>query len=520
MVFHDAEISGAIGADNFVSGLVGWHIDRNGNIEAETLHLRAALEVDELRINRQQAQEGDTIFSDNDQIEAVEKVIDETDQSVSYILTLKEKWEGYFTAQQYGNIIRGKINTLAAKEAGVSDYSGDEYASSQRTDAGGNKYYTSFMRCIATHNTAPSLLDVNQIQVVLYGDSDVPMTKNYPPCSLMAIARWGGFLDPDEQGISADEKEQRRRRQSLFMLSTSDGRIVKLIGVNKPILENWNFGTTLGELPEFVKNYGNVRERIIEGRDYLYAQGVVVGDFIKVDINGAPVATVVDCGEWIDGSRTEPLTIKVWDAQQQRYVDHVLTFPIPSSEYNNPSSLYIGHGIYFYNKFNALTQQYETHKVRHDGGTWQCLQSQPVIESGVAHYYPPKWNSPYWMLVDGNDNLTIEFVSSKGYSFRRGYVDTVITPHLFYGNVDISGEVDAKYWNWTRTEEHPTQADIDRDETWNALHTGTVTQSKTLHITNNDIPPTWSSANKVIFTLTITINDGKTTRIVENQIIT
>ena len=57
------------------------------------------------------------------------------------------------------------------------------------------------------------------------------------------------------------------------------------------------------------------------------------------------------------------------------------------------------------------------------------------------------------------------------------------------------------------------------DESWDAQHTGLVTGIKTLHLTNNDMPQTWSSANKAIFTCTVSVNDGKTTRIVDNQII-
>ena len=100
--------------------------------------------------------------------------------------------------------------------------------------------------------------------------------------------------------------------------------------------------------------------------------------------------------------------------------------------------------------------------------------------------------------------------------FRRGAVDTVVTPHLFYGNVDITNDVAAEYWKWEReSESGKTQA----DETWDAQHTGLVTGVKTLHLTNNDMPATWSSADKAIFTCTVSVNDGKTTRIVDNQII-
>lgn len=480
VIFHDK-----IQSPQFEEGLYtgrGWRIDNLGNAEFESARVRSFLEIVELIVNRLQAQEGDTLFTDNDQIEKVDVIEDETDHSISYILTLKEKYQGYVTGQMYGNVVKGIINTLAAKQAGVSDYE----STSVEVD-GENKYYTSWMRVIGTHNTNVNL-GVNQIQVVLYGDDFVPAGRNFAPCELMTIARWGCVdysdpEDPDYETIRASII----RRQRMFMISTTDGRVVKYTGVDSPILKNGNYGVTIGELPEFVKNYPDVRailDQVGEHTDWLYAQGIVVGNYIKVDREGLPVPVTVFCGEWVDGSQVA-----------------------------NPSP---GQGIYFYNEYNEDTQQYEIHEVRHNGGRWQCLQHQPVISGGVATYYEPKWNSPYWRLVDGNDNLTIEFVSSKGYSFRRGNVDTVITPHLFYGNVDITNDVAAEYWNWTRESESGKTV---ADESWDAQHTGLVTGIKTLHLTNNDMPQTWSSANKAIFTCTVSVNDGKTTRIVDNQII-
>ena len=515
VIFHDK-----IQSPQFEEGLYtgrGWRIDNLGNAEFESARVRSFLEIVELIVNRLQAQEGDTLFTDNDQIEKVDVIEDETDHSISYILTLKEKYQGYVTGQMYGNVVKGIINTLAAKQAGVSDY----VSTSVEVD-GANKYYTSWMRVIGTHNTNINL-GVNQIQVVLYGDNYVPAERNFAPCELMTIARWGcvDYSDPEDPDYETI-KASIIRRQRMFMISTTDGRVVKYTGVDSPILKNGNYGVTIGELPDFVKEYTEVKkvlDRVGEHTDWLYAQGVVVGNYVKINREGLPVPVTVFCDEWIDGqNRTEPLTIQVWDAQQQQYVDHVLTFPIPSTEYNNPESLYIGHGIYFYNQYNALTQQYEIHEVRHNGGRWQCLQNQPVVSGGVATYYNPKWNSSYWRLVDGNDNLTIEFVSSKGYSFRRGAVDTIITPHVFYGNVDITDEIAAEYFTWTRYEQRNedlpnpyTQA----DEAWNSAHE----QQKTLHLTNKDMPNTWSTQNKIIFTCTVVINDGKTTRIVDNQIV-
>lgn len=480
VIFHDK-----IQSPQFEEGLYtgrGWRIDNLGNAEFESARVRSFLEIVELIVNRLQAQEGDTLFTDNDQIEKVDVIEDETDHSISYILTLKEKYQGYVTGQMYGNVVKGIINTLAAKQAGVSDYE----STSVEVD-GSNKYYTSWMRVIGTHNTNVNL-GVNQIQVVLYGDNFVPAGRNFAPCELMTIARWGcvDYSDPEDPDYESI-KASIIRRQRMFMISTTDGRVVKYTGVDSPILKNGNYGVTIGELPEFVKNYPDVRailDQVGEHTDWLYAQGIVVGNYIKVDREGLPVPVTVFCGEWVDGSQVA-----------------------------NPTP---GQGIYFYNEYNEDTQQYEIHEVRHNGGRWQCLQHQPVVSGGVATYYEPKWNSPYWRLVDGNDNLTIEFVSSKGYSFRRGNVDTVVTPHLFYGNVDITNEVAAEYWNWTRESESGKTV---ADESWDAQHTGLVTGIKTLHLTNNDMPQTWSSANKAIFTCTVSVNDGKTTRIVDNQII-
>lgn len=476
VIFHDK-----IQSPQFEEGLYtgrGWRIDNLGNAEFESARVRSFLEIVELIVNRLQAQEGDTLFTDNDQIEKVDVIEDETDHSISYILTLKEKYQGYVTGQMYGNVVKGIINTLAAKQAGVSDYE----STSVEVD-GENKYYTSWMRVIGTHNTNVNL-GVNQIQVVLYGDNFVPAGRNFAPCELMTIARWGcvdysDSEDPDYETIKASII----RRQRMFMISTTDGRVVKYTGVDSPILKNGNYGVTIGELPEFVKNYPDVRailNQVGEHTDWLYAQGVVVGNYIKIDREGLPVPVTVFCGDWVDGSTIQN--------------------PTPQN------------GIYFYNEYNDQTQQYEIHEVRHNGGRWQCLQHQPVMQGGVAHYYEPKWNSPYWRLVDGNDNLTIEFVSSKGYSFRRGNVDTVVTPHLFYGNVDITNDVAAEYWNWTRESE---SGKTTADETWDAQHQG----QKALHLTDSEMPSTWSFKDKAIFTCTVVLNDGKTTRIVDNQII-
>lgn len=467
VVVGDSEQQGVsthptIQSSNFVSGMSGWFIDHLGNGEFESLTVRSFLEVTELLINRLQAQEGDTIFTDNDQIESIEEG-EETDHSKYYILTLKEKWQGYFTSQQYGNIIKGIINTLAANYEGVSDVDPDECVEVD----GNNKYYTSWMRVVADRNTDPTL-GTNQIKVVLYGDNEVPAQKNFPPCELMTIGRWGciDYADPDDSATLASIE----KRQRLFYISVSDGRIMKLRGVNSPILSSWNYGTTLGTLPEFVYNWHEVSERALPTRDYLYAQGIIVQSIIEVYPDGQPKGKFIDRGEWQDNTE------------------------------------------YLCYEFNPTSGDWETHDVWHNTCKWRCLQHQPVTSGGVTTYYEPKWNSPYWKLIEGNENLSIEFVSSNGTSFRVGFVDTIITPYLFYGSVDISSDIATASWSWTRETE---SGKTDADRSWDANHVGV----RVLHLTNADMPIAWSRSNKAIFTATVVINDGKTDIIIQNQVI-
>lgn len=489
---------------NFFSGFSGWGIDNFGNGELESLTVRSFLEVTELLINRLQAQEGDTLFSDNDQIEAVTPVtetIDGEEVVTSYILTLKEKWDGYFTAQQYGNVIKGIINTLAATS--VSNVNEEDCV---ETD-GANKYYTSWMYVTGDRNTEPNILNKNQIRVALYGDNLVPAQKNFPPCELMTIARWGciDYGDPISDSDTPQEKARKQaildsieKRQRLFYLSASDGRIVKMRKVNSPILRQENYGTTLGTLPEFLYQWREVAEKALPGRDYLYAQGIVVQSLVQVYPNGDPKQVYVDCGDWVDGNNFVP------------YVEDGVTVEEPP----------VGHGTYLCYEWNPVSEQWETHDVWHNGCKWRALQHQPVTSGNVVTYYEPKWNSQYWKLVEGDDSFAMYLTSSKGQLFRPGYVETTVTPYVYYGNMDISNDLTSSYWSWTRHTENSVDAHgnpiyTEADLTWNANHT----QTRVLDLTNSDMPVAWSRENRAVFTCTATISDGNNTVIVQNQVI-
>ena len=242
---------------DFVSGLYngkGAQIDEKGNAEVESITVRSYMKVMELIVNRLSALEGDQLFTESDTIEKVSYLGDNC-----YGLQLRSKYKGYFTAQHVNNVLKGIVNNVA-----VAAIEGSEVS-----------YYTSWMRVNSVNAVT------NYIEVSLYPDDEVPSGKNYPPCELMNIARWGNQTDES--------------LQQCFYLSSSEGRIVKTTGVTKPILENWNYGMVSGDMPSFLKE---LKLPLVKGRDYMYAAGIVAQDFIQVDYQGKPVVTYVDRGPW------------------------------------------------------------------------------------------------------------------------------------------------------------------------------------------------------------------------------
>ena len=277
---------------DFASGLYdgkGARIDSKGNAEVESITVRSYMKVLELIVNRLSAIEDDQFFTESDTIEKVDYLGDGC-----YGLHLRSKYEGYFTAQHVNNVLKGIVNNLAT-------------AAIEGTDAA---YYTSWMR-VNSVNAAS-----NYIEVTLYPGDEVPAGKNFPPCELMNIARWGN---------QTDESLQR-----CFYISSSEGRIVEHVGVTKPILENYNYGMVFGDLPDFLKTLGLP---LVKDRPYLYAAGIVTQDIIQIDYRGKPIVTYVDRGQW---SAT---------------------------------------AAYYCAALNETTGKYETSDVWHTGCKWRCQKT-------------------------------------------------------------------------------------------------------------------------------------------------
>lgn len=385
----------------------GAGIDAKGNAEFESVRVRSYFECLELIINRLSAIEGDQLLTEADTIDSVDDLGDNC-----YGLHLRSKWDGYFTAQAVGNVLKGIINTLAS---------------------GSGKYYTCWLR-VNSVNTAN-----NYIEVTAYPDEDTPAGKNYAPCEAMKIARWGNQTDT--------------KRQSCIYLSSTEGRIVRLTGVTKPIVEASNYGATFGTLPEFLRE---MDLPIVEGQDYVYARGLIVQDIIRIDYQGRPVSEVIDRGQW--------------DATANYYCEAI----------------------------NPDTGRYEISDVWYMGCKWRCAKTGTKTA--------PAWNNTDWAMVEGNPQFTVEFADTD-YIFDPDRFALTLTIIARLYNMDITDDILPADVQWTRySEDVKGNERVASDNAW-ALKRANAGKSIDLTIADCDLNGYMPRTLK--FIATVTLRDGQ-----------
>lgn len=384
----------------------GAGIDQLGNAEFESVRVRSYFEAMEFIVNRLSAIEGDQLLTEADTIESVDDLGDNC-----YGLHLRSKWEGYFTAQYPNNVLKGIINTLAT---------------------GSGVYYTSWMR-VNSVNTAN-----NYIEVTLYPGEEVPAGTNYPPCEMMKIARWGNQTDT--------------KRQSCIYLSSTEGRIVRLTGVTKPIIDRTNYGATFGELPEFLRE---LDLPIAEGQDYLYARGIVVEDIIRIDYQGKPVSEIVDRGPW---SAT---------------------------------------GDYYCEALNPNTGRYEISDVWYNGCKYRCAKTGTTTA--------PAWNNTDWAMVEGNPDFTVDFAETD-YLFDPDKFNLTLTIIARLYNMDITADILDADVQWTRYSEDANGVErVASDNAWALKHAGA---GKSIDLTVEDCDFNGYVPKVLKFIATVTLRDG------------
>ena len=325
---------------------------------------------------------------------------------------------------------------------------------------GGTDYYTSWFRCLTKN------VNDNTLTVVLYPDSEVPGGKNYPPVAGYNVTRRGNSVLPDEGEVN-------ERAQS-WLLSSREGRIMFLANVYKPILEDYNYAISIGKFP----NIAALDKLPVTTEDVgVMAKTIVCERLYQYDYNGDVISNKVDRGEW---------SLSVAQSEQPyRFIQNEKIYPDGQHTYT----------------------ELEQHTVYHYGCKWGCLVDKTQDE--------PVWNSPSWVLLEGDKNYHLDFESSNGWQFFLSQVNTDVTAVVSYGNRDITNVLMATTGvevEWLRN-----TGNVPADNSWKPTYVDG--KKNTIHLSVSDMGSGWGyEYRRVSFICRVFIPVGEDFETIENRI--
>lgn len=312
----------------FIQGMLigtGGRIDELGNAEFESITSRSSIIAKELITNRQTAMESNFVFTESGLVESVTEIPATTeDGNVTYDLKLQKRWDNDFTAFKENDVVLASINTLAEN----------------------GKYYDMWLRVLSVNTVT------NTITVVCYPDNECPSKKNYPPCELARLIRWGNAVDEE--------------RQSCWYISSTEGLLVWLDHVTKPIIDKTNYSLAMGKLPDALSFLFQDFPTADRRDGAFYAKWMMAASFQQIDYQGNPIYTTRDRGVW---------------------------------------SLAVAQGDSPYRNGDRTIDA-----VYYLGCKWKCLEDKTIK--------PPIYSSTAWAFVEGNPYFTLEMLSSKLWNFR------------------------------------------------------------------------------------------------------
>lgn len=325
---------------------------------------------------------------------------------------------------------------------------------------GGTDYYTSWFRCLTKN------VNDNTLTVVLYPDSEVPGGKNYPPAAGYNVTRRGNSVLPDTGEVN-------ERAQS-WLLSSREGRIMFLANVYKPILEDYNYAISIGKFP----NISALENLPVTTEDVgVMAKTIVCERLYQYDYNGDVISNKVDRGEW-------SLTM-AQSEQPYRFIQHDRLYPDGQHTFT----------------------ELEQHTVYHYGCKWGCIVDKTQDE--------PVWNSPSWMLLEGDKNYHLDFESSNGWQFFLSQVNTDVTAVVSYGNRDITNVLMATTGvevEWLRD-----TGNAPSDNSWKPTYVDG--KKNTIHLSVSDMGSGWGyEYRKISFICRVFIPVGEDFETIENRI--
>lgn len=405
----------------FIQGMLfgaGGRIDELGNAEFESITSRSSIIAKELIVNRQTAMESNFVFTESGMVESVTEIPAATEGgNVTYDLKLQKRWNNDFTAFKENDVVLASINTLSKN----------------------GKYYDMWLRVLSVNTVT------NTITVVCYPDDECPSKKNYPPCELARLIRWGNAVDED--------------RQSCWYISSSEGLLVWLDHVTKPIIDKTNYSLAMGKLPDALsflfQDFPTANKR--DGA--FYAKWMMAASFQQIDYQGNPIYTTRDRGVW---------------------------------------SLAVAQGD---NPYRNGDRTIDT--VYYLGCKWKCLEDKTTK--------PPIYSSTAWAFVEGNPYFTLEMLSSKLWSFRLN--DLMATNADGSWKVFTTLSVVGRLYNqdvtdsmvnvvWTRDSGNPTA-----DNKWALSHANC---GLSVDLTYEDLGGAAFKIGSVTFRCDAEIKDGET----------
>lgn len=412
--------------DSMVAGK-GSILTEDGRIQTDRLEVRQSMKVMELIINRLQGTEHDYVFSPTRKVVKAEQIAEST-----YRLVLEPLVnDAELIPFHEGNILYSIVNDLLT---------------------GGSNYYTSYSRVLSVNQNEYS------ITVVLYPDAEVPGGKNHPPVEGYNISRRGDVHLPSDGQSNPDSQS--------WYLSSSEGRLMFLQNVIKPVLDDYNYALSVGKIPRIkaVEEIGLPEDAV-----GVMAETIVAQNIYHYDYNGDIVPNIVDRGQWSKDTA---------QSADKPYRNITVTTQRPNGT-----------------KYTLLEQ----HAVYRWGCKWGCLVDKTTEE--------PRWNAQGWQLLEGNNTYELTIDSSEDYAFRRGKVDTVVTFSVSHASEDITArllQLPGTQIVWFRD-----SGNAPSDNTWKPVFVDG--QKNRLKLTNGDMPSQWGfEIRKVRFVVQVYLPDGDT----------
>ena len=415
-----AEVGEAV--DSMLAGK-GTILTADGRGQFNRLEVRDSMVIMDLIVNQLQGMENDFVFAPTRKVTGVVPVDEHT-----YRLLLEPRYDGDVIPFREGNIIYSIINDVLT---------------------GGKNASTSYLRVVAVNQNTYS------VTAVLYPDSEVPGGKNCPPAAGYNISRRGDVTLPAEGQSNPDAQS--------WYLSSSEGRLLFLQNVVKPVLEDYNYALSVGKFPDIPSLKGIVSPDKVG----IMAETIVAQELLHFDYNGDIVPNIVYRGNW---------SLQVATSAKP-YRNVTVKSTTPSGD-----------------RITKLEQ----HTVTHLGCVWGCLVDKTTDE--------PKWNAQGWQLMEGDTNYSMTFESSEGFTFFRGNVNTQIDVVLWYGNMDITADV--KQLVGVEVEWLRDSGNVPADNSWRPQYADDSKLS--IRLSNADVTPNFGlSIRKVKFVCNCYIPIGK-----------